>query len=133
MSRLVYQPSPGLLTGGKLFRNSFCWLSASFCCSASRVCCSGLGPGLAQPNKAIRSGKIKKDFVSSFFIRRWHDDNQGDQRGNLPSEMFHGSAKPDYSTFVTSYSSTVCSRFLSSRARKRSRISFNVSSFFKFT
>src|SRR4029077_9986648 len=65
----AYQPCPGLLTGGKLFRNSFCWRSASFCCSASRVDCSGLGPELAQPSNSISNVEIKIDLVSSFFIR----------------------------------------------------------------
>ena len=68
--RFVYQPCPGLATGGKLFRNSFCWRSASFCWSASRACCSGLGPGPAQPSNAIRSVEIKIDLTSSFFIGR---------------------------------------------------------------
>src|SRR5947207_9745106 len=94
---LAYPPCPGLLTGGRLFRNSCCWRSASFCWSASRACCSGLGPEPAQPSNAITRVKIRNDLVSSFFIRRWQqDDNQGDQRGNLPSQMFQGSAKPDY-------------------------------------
>ena len=64
-----YQPWPGLFTGGKLFRNSFCWRSASFCWSASRACCSGLGPEPAQPSNTIRSVEIKIDLVSSFLIR----------------------------------------------------------------
>jgi hypothetical protein len=66
---LAYQPCPGLLTGGKLFRNSFCWRSASFCWSASRACCSGLGPEPAQPSNWITNVEIKTDLVSSFFIR----------------------------------------------------------------
>ena len=83
---------------------------------------------------AIRSVEIKIDLVNSFFIRKQEQDhNQDDQSGNLLSEMFHAPAKPDYSTLVTSYSSTVCSRYLCSSVLKRSRISFKASSFFKFT
>jgi hypothetical protein len=82
----------------------------------------------------MRSVEIKTEVVNSFFIRKQEqDDNRGDQRGNLAPEMCHGSANPDYSTLVTSYSSTVCSRYLCSSALKRSRISFNASSFFKLT
>src|SRR6516164_5650398 len=87
-----YHPCPGLATGGKLLRNSFCCRSASFCCSASRACCSGVGPGLAQLNNAIRIVQIKSNLVSSFFILGWEqDDNQGEQCGNLSPEMFYES------------------------------------------
>src|SRR6185436_8921736 len=64
-----HHPCPGLLTGGKLFRNSFCWRSASLCWSASRTCCAGLGPELAQPSNAITSVEIKIDLVSGFSLR----------------------------------------------------------------
>src|SRR5215831_15532137 len=129
-----YHPCPGLATGGKLLRNSFCCCSASFCCSASRACCSAVGPGLAQLNNAIRIVQIKSNLVSSFFILGWEqDDNQGEQCGNLSPEMFYESARRDYSTLVTSYSSIACSRYLCSSAFRRSRISFSASSFFKLT
>ena len=68
-TQFAYQPCPGLLTGGKVFRNSFCWRSASLCSSASRACCSGLGPEPAQPSNAISNVEIKSDAVNSFFIR----------------------------------------------------------------
>ena len=68
-----------------------------------------------------------------FHVKLEHDDNRRYQRGKRSSEMVHDSAKPDHSTFVTSYSSNVCSRYLCSSAFRRSRISFNASSFFKFT
>src|SRR4029453_13361118 len=100
----------GLDTGGKLFRNSCCWRSASFCWSASLACCSGLGPGEAQPINARRTVEIKIDLVSSFFIRGLEqDDNQTDQSGNFVPYMSGGSARPDYSTLVM-YSSSVRSR-----------------------
>jgi hypothetical protein len=70
IKRYVYQPCPGLATGGKLFRNSACCLSASFCSFASRACCSGLGLGPAQPRNAISNVEIKIDLVGSFFIWR---------------------------------------------------------------
>src|SRR6188472_4072330 len=80
----AYQPCPGLPTGGRLFRNSFCWRSASFCWSASRACCSGLGAGPAQPSNAINSVEIRIDLKSSFFIREMEqDNNQSDPDSNL--------------------------------------------------
>ena len=75
----------------------------------------------------------KHNSREPFHVKLEHDDNRPYQRGKRPSEMVHGSAKPDHSTFVTSYSSNVCSRYLCSSALRRSRISFNASSFFKLT
>lgn len=94
-TRLVYQPCPGLATGGKLFRNSFCWRSASFCWSASRACCSGLGPEPAQPKNVIATVESKINLVNSFFISRWgEDDNQRDRCGNLTPDMSEKSSEP---------------------------------------
>src|SRR5262245_13409530 len=92
-SYTLYHPCPGLATAGKLLRNSFCCRSASFCWSASRACCSGLGPGPAQLNNAIRIAEIKSALVSSFILRWEQDDNQGEQCGNLSPEKFYRSAK----------------------------------------
>jgi hypothetical protein len=130
---LAYQPCPGLLTGGKLFRNSFCWRSASFCWSASRACCSGLGPEPAQPSNWIANVEIKTDLVSSFFIREVNRTIISAINAATTGQMFREAAKPDHSTFVTSYSPTAWSRSLCSSTFRCSRISFNASSFFKLT
>ena len=129
--RFAYQPCPGLLTGGKVFRNSFCWRSASLCSSDSRACCSGLGP-LEQPRNPIRSIESKIDLISSFFIGKKRTIIRGINAATF-RQVFHGPAKADYSTLVTSYSSTAWSRYFCSSDFKCSRISFNASSFFKLT
>jgi len=62
-----YQPWPGLLTGGRLLRNSACWRSESLCSCDSRVCCSGLGPEEQAANTTVVA-TMTRTLAPSFFI-----------------------------------------------------------------
>jgi len=63
-----YCPWPGLVTGGRLFRNSACCRSASRWRSNSRVCSSGLGLELAQPDRKTTTADARNRKPISFFI-----------------------------------------------------------------
>src|SRR6266404_4510190 len=67
-SRSDHSPRPGLVTGGRLFRNSACCRAACRCRSSSFARSSGLGPVDAQPNRRTIPDP-KSTNVASFFIQ----------------------------------------------------------------
>src|SRR5438874_2432726 len=124
---MLYQPCPGLATGGRVLRKSACWRCASFSWSASRACCSGLGPEL-QPSNIRNNTGTKGKSITTFFIGTFNH-SQSSERGKLgtfPLLQNHG--------FALHFSSPGCLLDVSLRQSRssvlrRSIISFNASSF----
>jgi len=144
---MLYQPCPGLATGGRVLRKSACWRWASFSWSASRACCSGLGPEL-QPSNIRNNTGTKDKSIITFFIGTFNH-SQSNERGKLGTfpllqnrrigewaNRAEACAVSPVHRFAFQFSSPGCLldvSFKQSRSSvlRRSIISFNASSFLR--